>query len=112
YGDAAAKETPPPDTSREKDKSERANFVARKGEASKLLTALGVPNDKGAIDWPLGLQVLLPQSKTNELLDRIETLLQVAAIQQIQGQVNGNLVEETKTAVDDLHAMLRERHNN
>src|SRR5437588_55720 len=87
-------------------------WAAMAEAGGKLLSALGVPNFTGRISWPLGLQVLVPQDKTNELLDRIETLLQVAATQEVQGQVNTNLLQEANTAVDELHGMLRKRHTN
>jgi hypothetical protein len=81
-------------------------------ETSKLLDAVGVPNHKGVVLYPLGLRVLQPQAENLELLDRIETLLQVTASQQKNGQVNVNLLQEASTAVERLQQLLRNRQHN
>jgi hypothetical protein len=81
-------------------------------ETSKLLDAIGVPNDKGTVLYPLGLRVLQPQAENLELLDRIETLVQVTASQQKNGQVNANLLQEANTAVERLQQLLRNRQHN
>ncbi len=80
--------------------------------SGKLLTALGVPNEDGKLTWPLGLRVLTPRSKTEELQDRIETLLFTAANQQESGKVNANLLDEAAGAVEGLQGMLKGRQSN
>jgi len=96
-------------------KSDTAPVAKReptKDPAGKLLSALGVPNDDGKLTWPLGLRVLLPQSKCEEYQDRIETLLQTAAEQQQNGRVNANLLDEAAGAVEGLQGMLKTRQSN
>jgi hypothetical protein len=85
---------------------------ATKDASSKLLTALSVPNEDGKLSWPLGLRVLTPQSKCEELQDRIETLLLTAANQQDNGKVNTNLLDEAAGAVEGLAGMLKARQSN
>jgi hypothetical protein len=81
----------------------------QQAQVSKLLTATGLSNLKGKVYWPLGLQVLQPNNENLELLDNIETLLHVAAGQQIAGRVNGNLLDEVQRDLDRLKAMLDRR---
>jgi len=78
----------------------------------KILTAVGVPNDAGQLSYPLGLQVLQPQTENVQLLEQIETLFQLLAIQQANGQVNANLAQEAKVGIDRLQTMLKGRQNN
>jgi hypothetical protein len=81
-------------------------------ETGKVLTAIGVPNDGGQLSYPLGLQVLQPQTENLQLLDRIETLFQVMANQEIRGEVSANLAAETRGALDRLQTMLKARQTN
>jgi hypothetical protein len=74
-----------------------------------MLAAIGVPNDRGRVNWPVGLQVLTPTRENSELLQQIEGLVQVAASQHLTGQVNPRIVEETTRALGKLRSMLRNR---
>jgi hypothetical protein len=86
--------------------------AATSAETSKLLTAIGLPNDKGTLFYPLGLRVLQPQTENMELLDRIETLLKATASQEVSGKVNANLLQEASGAVDRLQQLLQKRQYN
>ena len=81
-------------------------------ETGKILTAVGVPNDDGRLTYALGLQVLQPQTENLQLLDQIETLFQLLAMQQAADQVNPNLAQEARAAIDRLQTMLRGRQHN
>jgi hypothetical protein len=55
--------------------------------------ALGVPNDRGRVSWPVGLQVLSPTTENPELLQQFEALLQVAAVVQVHHLDAGDLLD-------------------
>jgi hypothetical protein len=118
YGTGAATSSPGKDGSAAKQAQGAAaskgnpDQAAVTAETSKLLDAVGVPNDKGTVLYPLGLRVLQPQAENLDLLDRIETLLQVTASQQKNGNVSANLLQEANTAVDRLQQLLRNRQHN
>jgi hypothetical protein len=98
------------------DNSSNAGKTAPQGldlrPLGKILTAVGVPNDDGRLSYPLGLQVLQPQTENLQVLDQIETLFQVLASQEPSGQINANLAKEAKVAIDRLQTMLRGRQHN
>ena len=81
-------------------------------ETGKILTAVGVPNDDGQLSYPLGLKVLQPGTENVQLLDQIETLFQLMAMQQAGGQVNPNFAQEANVAIDRLQTLLRGRQHN
>jgi hypothetical protein len=72
---------------------------------SGLLTASGVPNDKGQLRWPIGL-VILAAPGADELCDQIEGLFQEAAGQAAAGPVNAALGNEVRQAVQKLRRLL------
>jgi hypothetical protein len=72
---------------------------------SRLLTAGGVPNDKGQLRWPIGLAILAAPG-VDELCDQIEALFGEAARQAADGSVNPALAEETRQAVNKLRRLL------
>jgi hypothetical protein len=74
-----------------------------------LLTALGVPNDRGRVSWPVGLQVLSPATENQELLQQFEALLQVAAGQAASGPVSPHTVEAATRSLNRLRVMLRDK---
>jgi hypothetical protein len=74
-----------------------------------LLTALGIPNEKGHVSWPIGLQVLSPAERNRELLQQSEALFQVAASQLASGQVDAQVVKQAVSVVDNLRQMLHAR---
>jgi hypothetical protein len=81
-------------------------------DTAKVLNAIGVTNDRGQLSYPLGLQVLQPQTENLQLLDKIETLFQVMVNQEIKGELNARMVQATSAAVERLQAMLRARQSN
>ena len=72
---------------------------------SSLLTASGVPNDKGQLRWPIGLAILAAPG-TDELCEQIGALFDEAATQAAGGSVNPALAEELRQAVKDLRRLL------
>jgi hypothetical protein len=73
---------------------------------SRLLTASGVPNDKGQLRWPIGLAILAAP-EADELCEQIEVLFAEAARQTAGGPVNPVLAEEARQAVRKLRRLLR-----
>jgi hypothetical protein len=72
---------------------------------SSLLTASGVPNDKGQLRWPPRLAIL-PAPGVDELCEQIESLFAEAARQAAGGPVNAALGEEMPQAVKQLRRLL------
>ncbi len=72
---------------------------------SRLLTASGVPNDKGQLRWPIGLAILAAPG-ADELCEQIEALFEEAASQAAGGSVNPALAEEVRQAVKNLRRLL------
>ena len=71
----------------------------------RLLTASGVPNDKGQLRWPIGLAILAAP-EADELCERIDALFQETARQAADGSVSPALVETTRQAVQKLRRLL------
>jgi hypothetical protein len=81
-------------------------------DVGTLLTAAGLPNKNGNIDWPLALQILRPDSETRELRTQIETLVQVLAGQQAVLYPNPRYIHQTRQAVAKLRSFMdRERYS-
>ena len=72
---------------------------------SRLLTASGVPNDKGQLRWPIGLAILAAPG-ADELSEQIEALYAEAARQAAGGSINAALAEEVRQAVKQLRGLL------
>src|SRR5262249_34412249 len=58
------------------------------------LTVLGVPVERGRVQWPLGLRVLPPAKETKALRDQLDIVLPTVANQAVAGQTNTTLVRE------------------
>ena len=72
---------------------------------SSLLTASGVPNDKGQLRWPIGLAILAAPG-ADELCEQIDGLFEELARQAVGGAGNPALAEEVPPAVKDLRRLL------
>jgi hypothetical protein len=73
---------------------------------SQVLTATGVPNRAGRLQWPVGLRVVGgPVGK--ELRQRIEALLQYGAWQTMNGPVSAHVTQEWERSVRSLRNVLR-----
>ncbi len=73
---------------------------------SRVLTAAGVPNTSGHLQWPLGLR-LVGGTEGDELRQQIAALLQYGAEQTQTGPVSLHLREELARSVDALRKLLR-----
>ncbi len=71
-----------------------------------VLAALGVPNDNGAVDWPLALR-LMPAEQKRELLEPLEAQLQIAGKQATEGTANPVVVREARDHVESVGRWLR-----
>ena len=78
-------------------------------EVSRTLSAAGLSNDQGNLNWPLGLQALFPAATNRELINRIDARLQAAAVQKANGSVDSDLIKETSRDAQKLRAMLQQR---
>src|SRR5438445_8728759 len=77
------------------------------GDSSNVLTAFGVPNQEGRIEWPLGLRVLPPAAETNALRVQIDTLAGMILGQKTTyGQVDASFVEAMNRALDQMRRQL------
>src|SRR6516165_5063135 len=72
---------------------------------SRLLTASGVPNDKGQLRWPLGLAILAAPG-ADDLCEQIDALFEEMARQAAAGPVSPTLAEEARQAVKKLRRLL------
>jgi hypothetical protein len=72
----------------------------------KILTASGVPNDGGRLQWPLGLR-LLGSPDSDRLRRKAEALFQVAAIQGQSGQINPRFTQEIVQTVEELRRQFQ-----
>ena len=72
---------------------------------SRVLTAAGVPNYCGRLQWPLGLRVVGGPAG-DELRQQIEALFQYGAEQTQSGPVSSHLTEELARSVDALRTLL------
>jgi hypothetical protein len=71
------------------------------------LTAFGVPNENGRVQWPLAFRLLSPNMK-RDVLDKLEAALQVLAAQGAAGRANPAIVNEAKDSVAALQRWLTE----
>ena len=72
-----------------------------------FVTALGVPTENGRLSWPLGLQILRPESETQELRQQVNALIQVAASAALNGHRDQRTVDDIKEALAKLRSLLR-----
>jgi len=75
------------------------------GNASRLLTASGVPNDSGQLRWPLGLAILAAPG-VDDLCEQIDALFGEMVMQAAGGSVSPALAEEAHQAVMKLRRLL------
>jgi hypothetical protein len=72
---------------------------------SLVLTAAGVPNNGGRLQWPLGLR-LVGGTEGDELRQQIEALFQYGAEQTRTGPVSPHLRQELARSVGALRKLL------
>jgi hypothetical protein len=72
---------------------------------NRLLTASGVPNDKGQLRWPLGLAILAAPG-ADELCEQIDALFEEATRPEAGGSANPALAQEMRQAVKNLRRLL------
>jgi len=75
------------------------------------LTAFGIPNDKGAVNWPLAFRLLLPEQK-RDMLQKAEAQLQIVSTQAVVGNSNPLLLREASRSVGELRQWLRDHRVN
>ena len=81
-------------------------------EMGAILTAAGLPNKEGHLNWPLGLRLLRPDDETRDLRRQVDVLVQGIAFQQLSSQPNSAYVQQTEFALERLRLLAeRERHS-
>jgi hypothetical protein len=78
-------------------------------DVSRILTAAGLPNDQGQLNWPLGLQALFPATANLELIQQLDASLQTAALQKEIGSVDSEVIKGARRDAGKLRAMLLQR---
>jgi hypothetical protein len=73
---------------------------------SQVLTAAGVPNQAGRLQWPVGLRVV-GGPESDKLRQQIEALLQYGAWQTLTGRVSAHVTQELTRSVRALRKLLR-----
>ena len=81
---------------------------ASQSKQQSVLGALGIPNEDGAVQWPLAFRLMSPDKK-RELLDPLESQLKVAATQAASDKANPAVLKQAKQNVEDLHKWLLPR---
>jgi len=74
--------------------------------AEAMLNASGVSTDGGRVQWPLAVRLLGPPDG-DRLRRQAEALLEVAALQAQNGQVNAQIGREIKQTAEELRRLLR-----
>jgi hypothetical protein len=72
------------------------------------LAAFGIPSEDGAVKWPLAFR-LMPPNQKRDLLDPLQSQLQIVTAQAAAGRANQALVKEARHKVESLHQWLRTR---
>jgi hypothetical protein len=72
---------------------------------SRVLTAAGVPNDGGRLQWPLGLRVV-GGAASAEMRQQIDALFQYGAEEAQAGPVSPHVVQELARSVGALRKLL------
>jgi hypothetical protein len=72
-------------------------------------TPLSVPLEVGPLQWPLGLRILAPATKTKTLRDTLDVLVPLVAAQAALGQPTPSQLEQALEAVRDFRKLLRPR---
>jgi hypothetical protein len=88
------------------DSGARSETPSEDKSLSRVLTAIGVPNDGGRLLWPLGLRALRGGA-TDEMRRQIDALFQAEAEQTQTGPVNPQLAKELARSLDALRTFLR-----
>src|SRR5262249_27655446 len=89
-----------------------ADQSRKTSEMAAILTASGLPNKNGHLNWPLGLRMLRPDDETRDLRRQVDVLIQGLATQQLSSQPNSSYVQQAEHALERLRLLAeRERHS-
>lgn len=78
-------------------------------ELARIMTAAGVPNEEGQVEWPLGLRTFRTTKENTEQQGKIEAVLWQAAAQKSHGKVDVASLKDARDAVGTLRDMLGQR---
>jgi hypothetical protein len=77
-------------------------------EVSTLLTGLGVPNVKGQVIWPTGLETLRPTSESHALRQQVSVDFRILLSQMLAGAENATFANQGHIALARLDVLLRD----
>jgi hypothetical protein len=100
YGQAASPSTAYGNTAA--DANTGGSYATESSGQNSVLTAMGLPNRNGHLDWPLGL-VALPGEQSHRLRQQVEAAVTVLA--NAKQTRNSPLVEEAKSALERLQSL-------
>jgi hypothetical protein len=72
-----------------------------------VLSAFGVPNENGAIEWPLAFRLMPPDRR--QVLEKLESQLRVVASQTATGKASPVVVNEARRSIEELQSWLKSR---
>jgi hypothetical protein len=73
-----------------------------------VLGAFGIPNEDGAVKWPLAFRLMSPDQK-RDLLDPLESQLQVVTTQAASDKASPTVLRQAAQNVGNLYKWLRPR---
>ena len=87
-----------------------ASYTApRQAGTAGGIDVFGLPHETDTLSWPLGLRILAPAAKSQELRQEVDAQVQLAAAQAATGQVRSGTVEAATNATSQLRDLLRKK---
>jgi hypothetical protein len=81
---------------------------ASQAKQTSVLGAFGIPNEDGAVKWPLAFRLMTPDQKM-DLLDPLESQLKVVATQAASDKASPTVLRQAAQNVGNLYKWLRPR---
>ena len=81
---------------------------ASQSKQQSVLGAFGIPNEGGAVKWPLAFRLMSPDQK-RDLLDPLESQLQVVTTQAASDKASPTVLRQAAQNVGNLYKWLRPR---
>ena len=75
-------------------------------QMSTVLTAFGLPNKDGHLDWPIALKILRPDEETRNLRQQIDTVIRVLANRQASDNPNPLYISQARRALERLGSLM------
>jgi hypothetical protein len=82
--------------------------ASSRADLSTVLTAYGIPNDRGKLRWPLAFRLMDPD-ESQEMRQPLEALLRLAAAASMRGAVAPEAIKAADKAAGRLRRWLRDQ---